>query len=846
MRVKYFVLLIPVLLIIACHNDLDEVTRSEGTTLGAEVIDETSGDLTGYVYDENFNPVAGVSINTFGDQTTTDQNGVFILRNTRLDGNGTFISATKEGYIFGSDMIYPNGATNYSAIQLLRLDNTATINASAGGLVEIEGGGSVNFSANSFVDSNGSPYGGEISVTAKRLATDDPNLGDQMPGGLIGMDQAGATRVLGSAGMVVVELRSPSGEELNLAPGSTAALRFQLADDLIADAPDEIPLWFFDEANGIWVEEGSATLSGGVYEGSVSHVSFWNCDVPFPLINLCGQITCPNDFNPAGLQIAIFVEGLGCRIGYTDDGGVFCGKVPKDEVLTIRVAKDICGNPTTVEVGPFSDNTVLDDIFVDKGGLELNGNIECLGVPVGTAYVLLSVGNATIPFLANEDGSVDLSYSDLCNVVDEVSVQAFDPNTGNESEITVIDLSEGVQEIDLDFSICAECDFDGNIEFDLSNCDAVTAGFIPTGNPANLTYLWSTGETSSQISVEPNTLVCVTVTDTDQEDCEVIKCEEISNLAPQWIEIDVSNVGCDGSLGSAEFFYDESAGEVEILVEGPGGYLSTENPAADMPIGDYTLTLITIAGGCTVTRNFSVNQEGNLSLYAGFLPYCGAILLEPIAAGGTQPYTFFLDGLIIEDGSVTIDELGTYTVEVEDASGCSISTSVEIDEIPESPEFNYSTACDGFDVSITFESSCSCQTYQRVSDSFTIDLVDGETWEYNLATELSDFSHSFFIERDSAYCNDFVQLPEFEGLTDVAGNSPSCETCEDGWIDIIIDGQANCNSCVFGEVAVYNVDDLETNLITENTNQALTVGEYVVAVLDANTDCVIALMPIVL
>jgi hypothetical protein len=35
-------------------------------------------------------------------------------------------------------------------------------------------------------------------------------------------------------------------------------------------------LWSFDEAKGLWKEEGQAIKTGSNYVGDVSHFSFWN------------------------------------------------------------------------------------------------------------------------------------------------------------------------------------------------------------------------------------------------------------------------------------------------------------------------------------------------------------------------------------------------------------------------------------------------------------------------------------------------------------------------------------------------------------------------------------------
>ena len=90
--------------------------------------------------------------------------------------------------------------------------------------------------------------------------------------------------------MMAVELQGASGESLNIAEGSTATLTFPIPQEILGNAPAEIPLWSFNENLGLWVEESVASLQGSNYVGEVSHFSFWNCDAPFELVELSFQL----------------------------------------------------------------------------------------------------------------------------------------------------------------------------------------------------------------------------------------------------------------------------------------------------------------------------------------------------------------------------------------------------------------------------------------------------------------------------------------------------------------------------------------------------------------------------
>ena len=87
---------------------------------------------------------------------------------------------------------------------------------------------------------------------------------------LFGLNEDGNERGLKTYGMTVVELEDPSGNPLQLAAGSPVEMTTDIPASLQGDAPATIPLWYFDEEMGIWMEEGSAELvNGDTYIGKV-------------------------------------------------------------------------------------------------------------------------------------------------------------------------------------------------------------------------------------------------------------------------------------------------------------------------------------------------------------------------------------------------------------------------------------------------------------------------------------------------------------------------------------------------------------------------------------------------
>ena len=219
----------------------------------------------------------------------------------------------------------------------------------------------------------------------------------QMPGMLLAQNIQNEARMLETLGMLAVELRGDNGEKLNLLEGTTATISVPLDPETLAIAPNEIPLWYFDEDNGYWIEEGSATLQGTKYVGTVSHFSFWNCDIPAEYIILCLNITDVNN-NPLGnILINIESEQNGSRNGITNVDGEVCGIVPANQILNLKYYYyNYCNNqeiPNSAgSVGPLSQDTTL-DIVLDSS--EVTEQLEvitgvfntCDGSAVVNGYV---------------------------------------------------------------------------------------------------------------------------------------------------------------------------------------------------------------------------------------------------------------------------------------------------------------------------------------------------------------------------------------------------------------------------------------------------------------------------
>lgn len=231
-------------------------------------------DVSGSVIDPEEAPIAGARVVLNGHETTTDALGIFILRAVPVDPGRAYLEAHKEGYFFGGrQLLVVDDEPLAVKIQLLPRVLIGTFQADAGGVLRTDEGLVVQIQA----DAIEGGYQGEVRVYGRYV---DPTSGQDMQGvpGLGATNAGGDTGVLRSFGMGHIELEDAQGNPLQLAAGSPAQLTMPVPADLLGGAQSTIPLWYFDQALGIWVEQGSATLQGETYVGDVPHFSLWNCD----------------------------------------------------------------------------------------------------------------------------------------------------------------------------------------------------------------------------------------------------------------------------------------------------------------------------------------------------------------------------------------------------------------------------------------------------------------------------------------------------------------------------------------------------------------------------------------
>lgn len=453
MKNWFYLLLALPLVFFSCRKDFEETTVIGTETTPPVVV--VAGDVAGMVVNEFDQPVTNAAVRLGSQVTLTDENGFFRFVNMQMNARGTYLQVNKAGYFPGSKRFFPQPNTSTSMkVQMLPLQVVGTISGANGGSLSFDGA-QIELPSRGVVDGAGRIYEGQIQVAAHWLNPTDNDLEEFMPGNLQGINEEGQEVAMTTFGMVAIELLDEQGNELQIAPTKKATLSFPLPNAVLSQAPSTIPLWYFDEEIGLWVEEGSATLEGSSYVGEVSHFSFWNCDLPIEYIYLSGRVVDEDGEPLGGRYIRITDESNG-RSGYaiTAADGTFGGAVPANQVFTLGYYSPCeAGYFVGVEIGPFSEDTDIGDIILPLPTVfTITGRaVDCSNNPIAEAYVKIEVDGYVHMTLADENGEFS------------VTRQSCDFEEGM---VIIIDADEAVQSNEITFSIS------DNVELgDIQACD---------------------------------------------------------------------------------------------------------------------------------------------------------------------------------------------------------------------------------------------------------------------------------------------------------------------------------------------------------------------------------------
>ncbi len=232
---------------------------STKVTLKGRVKDKTAGKALGHVK---------VSIDEA--TTTTDAEGYYELSDLN-ESDREVVTFESDGYVDNSAIVAIDDTTslNYLEVSMDSYDSEEehiinqddiVIDATNGATVTIP-------TSTTYIEDSGQIFDGIVTFQAAYINVTTETGQAVFPGEYEGEDSSGSTVLFVSYGAISLELKDDSGNSLDLS--GTATVTFP---SLSLAEQDLIPLWYYDYAHGLWIEEGYAELQeDGTYQGEISH-----------------------------------------------------------------------------------------------------------------------------------------------------------------------------------------------------------------------------------------------------------------------------------------------------------------------------------------------------------------------------------------------------------------------------------------------------------------------------------------------------------------------------------------------------------------------------------------------
>ncbi len=416
--------------------------------------------VSGFVTNDVDMPVIGATVTFGASSLITDQFGFFEFQNILVTQNAAVITVTKSGFFAGiKTFVAEANKATFFRVKLIPKAIIGTINGSSGGTVTMASGLSISFPAMSTANANtGAAYSGVITVKAAYINPMATDLSSVMPGDLRGLAEDGSMKVLTTFGMATVELSGSAGELLQIAAGKKATMSVTIPSAQSAIAPASIPLWYFNETNGLWKQEGSAIKNGNTYTGDVSHFSYWNYDLPGNFVQFNCTIVSSTSVPIPFALVRISVIGGGYRDGYSNANGYASGLVPSNATLKLEVFDNSnCSNAIYVQ------NFTTTNVTASLGNINLpassriatlTGTVKnCNNINVINGKIIINNGTNLISYPLNNGM---YSFNKLvCSFPSTVSLIGEDINASQQSQATSYNiLATGMNNVP-DITACA-------------------------------------------------------------------------------------------------------------------------------------------------------------------------------------------------------------------------------------------------------------------------------------------------------------------------------------------------------------------------------------------------------
>ena len=296
---------------------------------------------------------ASITISQYKGETSrmvgevkTNRHGKYSVQ-VRVNPGRLTVNANAAGFAPQSIIVdVSDGLSRTADLAMIPVQVTQPFQLENNAAIQVDGQTVVSLSANVLMTDSGGAASGQATARVTVLdASKDPSV---MPGDLESYNaDTGEAEPIESFGAMNVEFTGANGNRLNLGSGKQASISIPLASGRRPeDSPKSIPLYYWSDAMGYWVEEGEAVLERTAdgkwaYTGSVGHFSTWNADAAYESITMMG---CVQDQQGQPVRNAeVTARGkdyVGSSKATTDVDGRFEIAVRPDSEVELSAAAD--------------------------------------------------------------------------------------------------------------------------------------------------------------------------------------------------------------------------------------------------------------------------------------------------------------------------------------------------------------------------------------------------------------------------------------------------------------------------------------------------------------------------
>ena len=297
-------------------------------------------------------------------------------------------------------------------------------------------------------------------------------------------------------------------------------------------------------------------------------------------------------------------------------------------------------------------------------------------------------------------------------------------------------------------------------------------------------YDWSNGGTTATITNLIAGTYTVTATDINGNTGESTYNVTEPDILMGFI-VNQTNVDCSGgNTGSATI--NATGGTEPYLYLWPDGSMANMNN--NLAAGNFDVT-VTDTNNCTDLINITISQAAPFLVEVipdGGIICPGTILnLSALPSGGFTPYNYqWSNGGITQ--SITVANIGTYTVTVTDNAGCTSDDSVIVSSHPV-----FTIDVEGTDESIPGANDGTV-TVNITNGSSTYEYIWSNAATTQTITDLTPGNYSVTVTDINTNCQENGSITIGTGACNVnltlIPRNPICANSNDGFIDVFISG----------------------------------------------------------